>query len=417
MTSSSLRARVLAFIGGALLATGCQGAPPDDDLSASEREMSTADRAAIVEKLKGVAPGLQSLFVDPDRVQSERAEFLEKYRSIEIGNPGMWGRMLRRLRLASTQTRQAEPINWRPLYEQYIDVIGANGIIDMLHSVSLQCHDEAHDLGRIIYERLKDVSHAIGVCANSCTSGCLHGVIMEAFGEGQNPTVSASPAEIASRKRAMNALCDEGWDPTDSYQRGDCAHAVGHALMFLANHDIPRAVQSCRDFDELPMMYYCVTGVYMEYVEYVDPRDAPDARTRSALYPCDESPYPAACARYKMQRVAKRYSEDGRVKGLVRECENLAGKYRLACFHGLGNAHVSRIERGRISIRDVCLHGTATEQTMCIEGAIERMAKVNEGRAREVCGELEGQNHETCLTAVKNRLYSVDKDLTLYLAD
>ena len=130
------------------------------------------------------------------------------------------------------------------------------------------------------------------------------------------------------------------------------------------------------------------------------------------------SPYPAACARYKMQRVAKRYAADGRGEGdLVRECDNLAGKYRLGCFHGLGNAHMRRIERGRISIRDVCLHGTATEQTVCIEGAIERMAKVNEGRAREVCGELEGQNQETCLTAVKNKLYSVDKDLTLYLAD
>jgi hypothetical protein len=165
-------------------------------------------------------------------------------------------------------------------------------------------------------------------------------------------------------------------------------------------------------------MYYCVTGVYMEYMENVDGRDTADARTRSTLYPCDESPYPAACARYKVRNVAKRFSaEKRRMADLVRECDSLAGKNRLGCFHGLGNAYMRGIERGRISIRDVCLHGDGTDQFMCIEGAIERMAKVNEGRAREVCGDLEGPNQETCLTAVKNKLYSVDKDLSLYLAD
>lgn len=389
MPWSSLRASVLSVLCGALLATVADAGAPGGDQSGSEREMSPRDRSVIVEKLKRGGQRPPSLFIEPELVQKERLEFLRKYSGVGT--------------------------NRRPLYEQYIDIIGANGIVDILHMVSPGCHDEAHDLGRIIYERVKDVAHAIDTCADSCSSGCMHGVVMEAFGEGRTPAVAPSSTEAASRKRAMNELCSKDSDVTMSYRRGDCAHGVGHALMFLANYDIPRAVRSCRDFDEVPMMYYCVTGVYMEYV---DARDATDATTKSALYPCDESPYPAACARYKMLHLARRYYAEGRpTADLVRECEKLAGKYRLGCFHGLGNAHMRGIDQGAISIKTVCLHGSSTEQAMCIEGAIERMAKDTDRRAREVCQELEGPNRKTCLTAARNRLYSLTKDLRLYLAE
>jgi hypothetical protein len=383
------RASLLAFFCGVLLATAAAGGPGDERVPGSEPEMSPQDRAGLVEKLTRGVQSPASLFVDPQSVRRERVEFFVKYR--RVGEKR------------------------RPLYEQYIDVIGANGILDVLRTVSPACHDEAHDLGGVIYDRLKDVAEAIRTCADTCSSGCMHGVVMTAFGEGRTPVVAPPPTEVVSRKRAMNDLCRNDSEIASSYPRGDCAHGVGHALMFLSNYDAPKAVEACRDFDGIAMMYYCVTGIYMEYVNQ---HDRADTLTKRPLYPCDESPYPAACARYKMVHVARRYYAAGRpTEDLVRECEKLAGKYRLGCFHGLGNAHMEAIGSRRMRIQDVCLHGTPREQSVCIEGAIERMAKDTDRRAREVCEELEGQNRQTCLTAVKNRMYSLDKDLTLYLAD
>src|SRR5207237_7932320 len=99
--------------------------------------------------------------------------------------------------------------------------------------------------------------------------------------------------------------------------------------------------------------------------------------------------YPAACARYKMVHVARRHYAAGKTtEALRRQCMDLSDALRLACFHGLGNAHMPAIAAGQIGLRDVCLKLADAEEFVCIEGAMERMAKFHEPRAREVCEEL-----------------------------
>jgi hypothetical protein len=114
-----------------------------------------------------------------------------------------------------------------------------------------------------------------------------------------------------------------------------------------------------------------------------------------------------------MRRTGKKTAE------LRAECEKLTGNFRLGCFHGLGNAHMPAIVRGKTSMKDVCLTGTESddEQFVCIEGAIERMAKYREESARKSCEGLEGKHEEACLNAVKQKMYNMEKDLTLYLTD
>ena len=88
---------------------------------------------------------------------------------------------------------------------------------------------------------------------------------------------------------------------------------------------------------------------------------------------------------------------------------------RHGCFHGLGNAHMGLIAVGRTSLGAVCLHGTREDRVVCIEGAIERMARYHEDRALTVCAELADIDRQTCLAAAKNKMYSTTKDLSLYL--
>jgi hypothetical protein len=326
------------------------------------------------------------LFVESKTVEKERSDFINKL--IRAG------------------------ANIRPLYEAYIDIIGVNGILDGIEKLSPHCHSEGHDLGKVVFTRTRDIWKSLIICTNRCHSGCMHGVIMEAFSSAGNP--HHGQLDLVALQPRMKEVCSANTAMTTWHSLGNCAHGVGHALTFLAGYDIREAVKVCAGFDDPAKEYYCATGAYMEYVHE---RDREDAKSKSLLYPCDILDYPAACARYKMRRVASRYySRHRKLKDLAQECNKLTGKFRLGCFHGLGKAHEQAITHGRDSIKEVCWHGTADDQLMCIEGAVESMARYDENRARQVCEDLTGKNKETCLTAAKHKMYSMEKDLRLYLS-
>ena len=253
------------------------------------------------------------------------------------------------------------------------------------------------------------------ICADRCATGCMHGVLMEAFGGADGHTNGGGPTNHPGVTAAMRDACYRNAQMLSLYRPGNCAHGVGHALMIQARYRIPEALTACAEFPEPAMRYYCVTGAYMEYVtEY----DQEDAKSKSLQYPCDTYDYPAACARNKMYYVTKRhYEAHGRTEELVQECSRLMGKFRLGCFHGLGNAHMWLIASGQINIKSVCGHGTDDERFMCLEGAMERMGQHYEKTALAVCEQLEGQDRQVCFTAVENKMYNMRKDYTLYLGD
>jgi hypothetical protein len=325
------------------------------------------------------------LFVDPRGTQEQRAEFIQALRRVGKHN--------------------------RQLVEISLPVIGANGALDGIESVWPKCHSQAHDLGKVIFARVRDVGMGLRVCADRCNSGCMHGVLMEAF----TTIGKASPhhMNLAVLMPAIKDLCQRNPVMTTSYSPGDCAHGVGHALMNLAGYEIPEALKACQGNENQTMEYYCATGAYMEYVTE---RDMQDATTKSVLYPCDQYIYPAACARYKMGYVVGRHYKAGRTTEELRAlCSSLADAVRRGCFHGLGNALMLRIAAGKIGIRPVCLGLGTVEESVCIDGAMERMAVYHPDIAVRVCDQLDGNNKADCLAAVSRKMFDMKKDLSLYL--
>jgi hypothetical protein len=240
----------------------------------------------------------------------------------------------------------------------------------------------------------------------------MHGVLMEAF----TTIGKASPhhMNLAVLRPAIKDLCQRNPVMTASYSPGDCAHGVGHALMNLAGYEIPEAIKACQGNKNKAMEYYCATGAYMEYVTERDPQDA---TTKSVLYPCDQYIYPSACARYKMIHVVRRHYEAGRTTEELRAlCSSFTGAVRRGCFHGLGNAHMWLIASGKIDIRPVCLGLDNVEEFVCIDGAMERMAKFHTDIAVRVCDQLDGKNKNACLAAVSRKMYDMKKALSLYLS-
>jgi hypothetical protein len=303
------------------------------------------------------------------------------------------------------------------LYEKFLPRIGANGLGKEIQTVNPFCHAEAHDLGKLIFSRLQDVGASLESCADACTSGCMHGVLMQFFtasgstgGSGHQHSQSAqlTASDIAGR---VSTFCESA-ALTRMYRPGDCAHGVGHAAMFLSKYDAATGIALCEGFPSYGLRYYCATGAYMEYWWT---RSRPKQPIDAALYPCDKAPYPAACFRYAMtSMVSKNYRSGGTLETLQRQCAGLSAKYRLGCFHGLGFAHLARIAGGRITLAEVCGYGTRADQTVCIEGAMERLGRFSQVLAASRCESLTDWRRGVCQAAAEREMYDTEKSFALY---
>ena len=326
------------------------------------------------------------LFVDPRGTQRQRAEFIQALHRVGKNN--------------------------RQLVEISLPVIGANGALDGIESVWPKCHSEAHDLGKVIFARVRDVGMGLRVCADRCNSGCMHGVLMEAF----ETIGKASPhhMDLAVLRPAIKDLCQtQSGDDRVLFARRLRARRRPRAHEPGGIRD-SRGPNACQGNENQAMEYYCATGAYMEYVTE---RDTQDATTKSVLYPCDQYLYPAACARYKMVHVVRRHYAAGRTTEELRAlCSSITDAVRRGCFHGFGNAHMLHIATGKIGIRPVCLGLGTVEEFVCLDGAMERMAKFHPDIAVRVCDQLDGKNKAACLAAVSRKMYDMKKDLSLYLS-
>ena len=333
----------------------------------------------------------------------------------------------------------------RELYEEYLPRIGANGIRQAIETAKPFCHEEAHDLGKLIFTKLRDVGESLESCADACSSGCMHGVLMEFFAEPaskegavqshavigeSSPPPSAqehstqhaptgepahhhsaqlTPAEVAQR---IPTFCESAtWNRV--YGPGDCAHGVGHAAMFLSNYDIPAGIDLCDRFRSYPLRYYCATGAYMEY--WINPKFRLNYFAHGPLYPCTSVPYPAACFKYILGNTVRwHYAKGGTLEALSRLCAGLNDKYRLGCFHGLGFAHIRRVELGKNNLAELCGFGSREEQTACLEGAMEQLGKANPFVDPARCESLTDWRLQACRAAAARKKYDMTKSFALY---
>lgn len=315
----------------------------------------------------------------------------------------------------------------RSMYEQYIDVIGANGLIEGINNIDPQCHYEGHDLGKVIFSKIGTIGEALTVCQDACYSGCMHGVFMEAFKNEQEKAIAAGTIAATDEagdpphvgldvvKQSIKTICsDEG--VSSRYSLGDCAHGVGHAVMYMSDYEVKSAIDTCNLFTDQRAAYYCATGAYMEYVAIKGREDVKDT-TKSSMYPCDAGQYPAACFFSKIgDMLYFNQQKGGKVSNIVQQCLRLQGLYRTGCFHGFGNGFLTPLVTKKVKIGDVCSAGTSTDQQLCIEGAMMRMGKYHYEIGEKICKtDLTGDKRKICLAALSQKMYGLDRPFELYL--
>jgi len=310
----------------------------------------------------------------------------------------------------------------RPLYKEYIDTIGANGIIQVIKEEHPKCHYEGHELGKEIQERIGDIGTAIATCDNSCYSGCFHGVMMGAFSPKEAEAHEHEPGtsddhEHVSLDEIKKSIPDVCFSDIGAITPGDCAHGVGHAIMYTSRFDIETAMDLCETFGEAGTTHYCATGAYMEHTTRRKEKDGID----SNFDPCDESSYPAACFFNKIGKpLSEHFSSEnkGTIEGFANKCMELEGNYRLGCFYGMGNGFMTQFVLGKQSFDTVCNFGTDTDQKMCLHGALERMSKYHMNVAFKRCDILTGWKRDVCMAGAGGGMYNLhNKDFDNFGAE
>lgn len=350
---------------------------------------TTATGSAVAEDV--TVPSLLKDLRDPD-VQKEMRLFRREYRLALAGLGG------------SARVDAEERL--RGIYEKYVDRVGVNGILNFLEAS--MCHSEGHPVGKIIYARLQDMKAAIHLAADRCTNAVFHGVLMEAFASG------AEHLNLLRIEDDIDRVCTV--DGVAAPQNlGNCAHGVGHAVMFLAGFDVERSMQACKQLARPQLQYYCASGAFMEY----DGVHGKEDMEKSLHYPCDTlTEFPAACYRYKMHWTVPEMLARGQdTEDIANECMGLKRMRRLGCFHGMGLALLPQISQSPESIRAVCGFGDADDQRMCVEGVIEKLADFDESLALDACEHLDGSSRSVCLNSARDHDFSLDKDFSLYTGD
>ena len=340
---------------------------------------------------------------DPDlSTQDDGRGPLLELDAVEMGAPEGARKLVDKvLRLRFIKAYE-ESIYEREVFETYLETLGAEVILDYLEATIPYCHSEAHELGAAIFAKWQDLDVALRSCGRRCTAGCMHGVVREAF---RDRTIDEMKADVGR-------FCKSG-AMSEQYKPGNCAHGLGHALMIVSGRELSESLDGCAAFPSRAMAYYCATGVYMEY--FAEPEKAYREMVGLNHYPCNiDTRFPAACYRYhgrKMLRVVSR-----NVYKLAEVCRALHGRaQRLGCFHGLGSAMRNVIAIDPLRLGVICEQGTADDQAVCIEGAIEKLADLDQPLAFEACTALREENADVCKAAAREKMYRLNKPtLPLY---
>ena len=133
-----------------------------------------------------------------------------------------------------SEFKSAPPEKRRTVLEAWVPRLGVAGLLDALETGFPSCHDHAHELGKAAYAVTHDMPAVLQACQTRCVSGCMHGVLMEAFTE--------RPGSLRDR---IATLCD-GEAFRQIHKKGDCIHGVGHGAAYVSDYDIPRALTLVR---------------------------------------------------------------------------------------------------------------------------------------------------------------------------
>lgn len=308
----------------------------------------------------------------------------------------------------------------RKIIEKYYGALTAEEILDALEKKIPDCHDQAHELGKIIYKDTGSISESSKICGNRCTSACFHGTLMEAFknvatekneehGHPQG-TDDHMHIDLDDLKDKFNTFCDQQ-EVLDVHRENSCVHGLGHVMHFLSNYTIDQSIKLCDVFTDKWAKLYCLSGIFMERDIGLDNGiKQNEAPTDNILYPCDTyDEFPVSCYSFRINQLY-----NAGLENTYELCNGLTGAHRLGCIYGWGLNFHQRILSDPKIITEVCNFTDSEDMFSCIEGVIARASYIDENQTKKACEYLNSEEKNHCLLVATEKLYSSNLPIEQY---
>ncbi len=293
--------------------------------------------------------------------------------------------------------------------ERVVEEFGPSNALRILKAIELEtsgdCHNRAHDAGRIAYELFGPAAFALA--SHECQSGGFHGATEALF-------ASRGTASLAED---VAVLCSDAPNP---FIRHQCLHGIGHGIMAWSNYELHQSLELCDAIAASLDQQSCYSGVFMENVvgglsglmghttEYLRPDDP--------VYPCDvvADRYRADCYFYQTSHMVRVLDYD--MAAVAQTCTEAPAGSAYHCFGSYGRDAASFAQNDPAASIEHCKHApTADLNAACTRGAVQNgfWEKPGAPRAVQYCALLDSdpQSHpvsrEVCYQTITDRARDV----------
>ncbi len=259
------------------------------------------------------------------------------------------------------------------------------------------CHQMAHLLGREEYNLKKSVGESLTKCSPVCFAGCYHGVLEGYFIE-KNLSASADNSLIA---KEVSALCGkkEGYKNNELYNQ--CLHGLGHAVMFLAENELPRSLKLCDELQTQSDQEWCYSGAFMENSTSSTNKDHPSQYLRAddPMYPCTilDQKYLNMCYALQSFYFAEVSNYDwNKTIGL---CHMVPIAYQATCFRSIGQNLVGFTQDLETIKKNCSLIVEDESEKACVQGVVLALSSKYNGdysRMVKFCSIVDQKNKRIC---------------------
>lgn len=226
------------------------------------------------------------------------------------------------------------------------------------------CHTIAHYLGQLEYKRLKSVKAVFLESGHTCLGGAYHGTIEGYFME--KGIINAPNGEIKSE---VAQICGKPDDYERRQEFTECNHGLGHAVMYIADYDLPNALDLCDALRSQNERELCYSGALMANGDAFGSGEHPTKYIKA-----DDPLYPCPILKKQQQRqcytygVLTRFQTD--LDKSIDICLKIPKEFQEDCFETVGRdrtmisadpaeliSQCSRITL--LAFRNNCMHGSA----------------------------------------------------------
>lgn len=228
------------------------------------------------------------------------------------------------------------------------------------------CHEMGHFLGREQIRKVKDVQEAMSECIPICFAGCYHGVL-EGYLIDKNLSFDVNNPELI---KAIKDLCNSPDKQTSTEVFNQCLHGLGHALMFLTQSDLPKALTLCDNLDSTSVRDWCYSGAFMENSTSSTNKDHPSKylKKEDPMYPCTilEDRYLNMCYALQSFYFAEVSGYDW--QKTIDLCSRVPQSYQETCFRSIGQNLVGFTQDLDLIKTNCNLIGPTELKQACIQG-------------------------------------------------